>query len=275
MIFEHTHYRGFLRAVLSERLKKNPRYSLRAMAKQLGIQSSQLSEVLNGKANISIPNARRIALKLDLTKNEAEYFCLWVELETERDPLVREGLVSRMKDLNPEGRKVSDLSVDLFRQISDWQHSAILELVNLKNFELAPDSISKKLGISKLEAQVSLDRLERLELLARDAQGKWYRPDNDIRFTAGNDKTALYAFYRQMFKKVSESLNTQKPGSERISGFQTIPLSKEALPEIDQAVDRFYEEIIRIARKYPNKDSVYNLMVHFINLTHEKKDERL
>lgn len=46
-------YRNLLKEKLSKRLSLNPKYSLRAFARDLSISSGQLSLVLNGKKGIS------------------------------------------------------------------------------------------------------------------------------------------------------------------------------------------------------------------------------
>jgi uncharacterized protein (TIGR02147 family) len=269
-IYEHKDYRSFLRTVLADRVRKNPAYSLRALARQLEVPCSQLSQALNGKARLSTRAARRISHKLELPAPEADYFCLWVEIDAQKDPEIRAGLLDRLRKLAP-ARAVQDLSVDQFKQIADWRHSAVLELVNLPGFRLTAESAARKLGISKLDAQVVIDRLERLEMLYQDPAGAWVRAADDLRFTAPARSSAMRSLYRQLAEKMSAALDQQAPFTERLSGYETIPMAREALPEAREAVDRFFEEMIRVARKYPKKTDVYNLTVHLFNLTPERK----
>ncbi|MBI2609109.1 MAG: helix-turn-helix domain-containing protein [Deltaproteobacteria bacterium] len=49
---------------------KNPHYSLRAFSNKLGLSSSSVSEILNGKRRISIKMAKRIIQKLELSPRE-------------------------------------------------------------------------------------------------------------------------------------------------------------------------------------------------------------
>jgi uncharacterized protein (TIGR02147 family) len=97
MILEHTSYRNFLRSYLTNSTQKNPMFSMRAMARRLGLTGSQLSEVLNGKANFSFSRALRIARQLDLDDQEAEYFCWLVQMESESDPVGREMLTRQVE----------------------------------------------------------------------------------------------------------------------------------------------------------------------------------
>ncbi len=167
MIYEHKSYRSFLREVLADRTNKNPKYSLRAMAKNLGFASSSLSEVMTGKSGFSLPSARKIAAKLELSSEETEYLCLLVQLESSEDPEIRESLLTRLTSLMPKKLMIHDLGVDHFRQISEWYHSAILEMAELYHFELSPIKVAKRLGISKIEAEVAIERMFRLGLLKK------------------------------------------------------------------------------------------------------------
>jgi uncharacterized protein (TIGR02147 family) len=268
MIFEHSNHRSYLRDVLSERIRKNPAYSLRAMARQLGLVCSQLSEVMSGKGGLSLASAIRVARKLELSEEETEYFCWLVQLEGETDPGVRETLVQKVNRLRSarNARPLQDLSVDQFRQIADWYHSAIIELAGLPGFEFAPAAIAAMLGITRLEAEVALERLERLELLYRDERGRWRRSEEDIQVRSPVRNAAMRMFYRQMMDKASAALETQTP-DERLSGYETLTFSPEALPEARAAIDGFFEEMLRLSRKYPRNNHVYHLLVHFFDLT--------
>jgi transcriptional regulator with XRE-family HTH domain len=62
----------YLISIFNERKDKNPRYSLRAFARSLGVSSGQLSEILSGKRPLSHKLARRVSIALALTENESQ-----------------------------------------------------------------------------------------------------------------------------------------------------------------------------------------------------------
>lgn len=272
MIYAHFSYRTFLKEVLVDKTAKNPSYSLRAMARQLGVATSSLSEVLAGKSGFSLMAARKIALKLRLSPEETEYFCLLVQLEATKDLEIRESLLARIRGSNPNlPHQVHDLSVDQFMQISEWYHSAILELVSLDGKDMTAALAAKRLGTTKLQAEVAIDRLLRLELLERDCNGRLRRIHNRLiaRSNAQQDK-AQRKFFRQMLEKASSALETQSQ-RERVSGYETLPFSTEAVPEARSIMERFFAEMIALSRRTARKDSVYHLNVHFFNLTPGKE----
>lgn len=267
MIYEHTSYRAYLKDLLAQKTAHNPRYSLRAMAKQLGIAPSSLSEVLGARCGISLTSARKIALRLGLSPEETEYFCLLVQLEASEDPLVRESISLRMRSINPKAGHSHDLSVDQFRQIADWHHSAILELVSLEGDRFNATLAAKRLGISKIDAEVAVDRLVRLELLEADDRGKLNRVHNRLvaRSNAMQDQ-AIRKFFDQTLQKAAAALGNQSP-QERVSGYETLPLAAEAIPEAREIVERFFSEMIDLSRRTPRRRDVYHLTLHLFNLT--------
>ena len=56
-------------------------------------------------------------------------------------------------------QRPKDLSLDLFRCISDWHHYAILELTFVEGFDSDPKWLASQLGISNAEALYAVDRL--------------------------------------------------------------------------------------------------------------------
>ncbi len=59
-------YRDILKNELERRMNANPRYSLRAFARDLLTPASRLSEVLNGRRGLSEASADRIVRRLKL-----------------------------------------------------------------------------------------------------------------------------------------------------------------------------------------------------------------
>lgn len=269
MIFEEYSYRDYLKSVLIERKKVNKSYSLRAMAKQLGFSGSQLSEAISGKANFSEQALRKIAKKLKLNPKETEYLCLLGEFENQKDLSVREITLKKIQKLTQRKKPILDLSVDYFVQISDWYHSAILELVSIPNFNFEASNIAGLLKISKAEAELAIERLIRLGML-EESDRKFKRTVADFVIQSNEKNAAMKKFYRQMMSKASEALDEQNP-TERWSGYETFPVAEEALPEIREACNRFFDEVLEISRNHPDPQNVFHMFTHLFNLTPQRK----
>jgi uncharacterized protein (TIGR02147 family) len=257
-------YRDFLKATLTEKQKGN---SLTAFSKKLGLSTSFLSEVLNNKKSLSVEMALRIAMKLGLTESETQYFCLLTQLEQEKDAELREEILRRLGSLNPN-RPTHDLSLDLFKVIAEWHHFAILEMTHISGFKFGATALAQKLGISKMEAEVAIERLERLELLEQDSKGRYRKAHNYLLSESKAPNAALKQYHRGILEKALESLNSQTP-KERMSSTDILPIDSRYLKDVDKLSQEFSSAVFRLAEKSSVKDSVYALSVHFLKLNKE------
>jgi uncharacterized protein (TIGR02147 family) len=110
----------------------------------------------------------------------------------------------------------------------------------------------------------------RLEFIEVDELGKYKRHEIGFQIRSEVKNAAMRNFYRQMFQKASVALDEQSP-QERWSGYETIPVSKASIPEVRAACDAFFEQVLAISSKQEKKEDVYHLLVHFFNLTPERK----
>ncbi len=67
-------FRQFLADELNRRAQSTPRYSLRAFARQLEVDSSFLSKILTGKRTVTIRTIRLFGERLNLPHNELHKF---------------------------------------------------------------------------------------------------------------------------------------------------------------------------------------------------------
>src|SRR4051812_2340511 len=102
---------AFLKSELSKRCERNPRYSLRAFARSLGVSHTVLSLVLAGKRPLARKSALRISERLELDPTQKATFL-------------------QFGDPGPRFQ-AQQLSLDQFALIADWYHYAILSLLEL------------------------------------------------------------------------------------------------------------------------------------------------
>jgi uncharacterized protein (TIGR02147 family) len=272
MIFEHQEYRTFLKTTLATKAKTQEGYSLRAFSERIGISASFLSEVLNAKKSLSVELAFRLAINLDLTEAETQYFCLLVQLEQEKDPLFREKLARRLADLNPS-RPAHDVSADLFKLISEWYHAAILELTYLPGLKVTPDLVARCLNITKSEAETAIERLLRLELLEKDAKGDLRKNHNYVAAESSVPVGAFREFHGQLLGKAVTALQAYTP-AERMSATDVVAIDSKHLAKVDRLSREFSAAVMKLAEKSKVKDSVYALSVHFFPLAkHEGRHQ--
>jgi len=243
--------------------------SLRAFAQKVGLSNSYLSEILNGKKSLSIDLAFKIAVKLGMTDKETQYFCLLVQLEQATDPFFRDELLKRLRESNPE-RPGYDLSADLVQSIAEWYHAAILELSHVPGFQMTPEGVARALEISKIDAELAIDRLLRLELLERDKLGVLRKSHDYVFSEAHIPNVAFKKFHGEMLNKAYKAIYAQTP-DERISATDVIALDPKHLKKVDKLSREFSAAVLNLADKSKVRSHVYALSTHFFRLTQTRK----
>lgn len=271
MIFSHSSYRTFLKTVLAEKQLKNKAYSLRAMARDLGLKPAHLSALIKGKNGLSLTSAMRAAQALGLDDSATEYLCLLVQYEAAKIPRLKETFLERMRAIN-KTTEVKDLNVDLFKMMSEWYHIPILEMTVLEGFQLTAENVAKKLGISRIQAEVAIERLIRLELLERGADGRFRKAVDNYVFKSSKPNPALRAFHKQMIMKAHDSIETQSP-EERYVGSQTFSINPNDLKEASEIINEFRKKMVDLFDRSEKKTKTYHLGIQLFDLTKGEKNE--
>jgi uncharacterized protein (TIGR02147 family) len=256
-------YRQILKHELEARCDQNPRYSLRAFARDLDLAPSRLSELLSGKQGLSRAAAQRICAALNFSKEETDRFCDLVDSLHARSEADRVAASARLRKYEKVS-KVYQLQEDAFRVISEWYHLGILELMQLKDFRDDSRWLASKLGISQVQVELAIERLLRLRLLAKEndrlvpAKEQGNVPD-DI------PSASIKKFHRQILEKASEALYMQGK-DQREFGAVVIAVNKSQLAELKADMRKFQHEICTKASEAPDKDGLYCLAIQFFDM---------
>ena len=198
-------YQDLLIHEFEVRLNRNPSYSLRAYARDLGISASNLSRILNGQQDLSLRKAQPIAKVLGLSGREAQYFYALIQAHHSRSDLKRKTALDRLETQEMAG---TELSLEYFQMVSDWHYFAILELTQVKGFTSTATWIAKRLGLTVETVQQSIEQLKRMELLDESKKGVWSK-NYDFRATpSGIPSRAIKTHHQQILKKAETALFT-------------------------------------------------------------------
>lgn len=258
---ETTDYRSYLRDVLANRCQNNPRYSLRAFARDLEISPSRLSEVLNGKYGLSKSAACEIAKKMGLNDYEQKYFADLVEANHGRAKNVRAEAQARIDAIATD---YNQLNLDSFKVISDWYHYAILELIQTEQFQYDEVWMSKALGISQYELSSALARLKRLELVAEEGNTLKIK-EAFTTTTNGIPSDAIKKFHKQILEKATQSVSLQTVEERDLSSV-ILTVDKSDIPEAKEMITNFRRSFDKRFGQSSKKNSVYCLAIQFFNL---------
>jgi plasmid maintenance system antidote protein VapI len=137
-------FRMHLQQTLGERCARNPRYSLRAFARQLAIDHSTLSQLLRGTRAISASTIVRIGTRLGMDRHVIETF-----VEQERQ--------------YPSQHSAKEIEMQ----------RALLELVTLEIFRPDVGWIARVLGTTADAVNIALAQLLAMGALQMNDRNQW------------------------------------------------------------------------------------------------------
>lgn len=263
-------YRQFLKDRFGVLREKNPRYSLRAFARDLEIPPGRLSEVLSQKAGLSAKSAEKIASKLGLSAKEKKFFINQVLSTDGRAKSSRISAAQQIKTLKEEYENYTQINLDQFKVISDWYHFAIIDLLKTNTFKNDMNWISKRLGISKIETELAIERMKKLNLI-QSVKGRLQVKSSTVNTPTDISSEAIRKFHKQVLNKAILAIDFQTIEQRDFSAV-TMPISTRLLPEVKQKIKEFRRALNDwIAANPAPKNEVYCLNVQFFKLTECKE----
>jgi uncharacterized protein (TIGR02147 family) len=253
----------FIKGALLERVKNNPSYSLRALARDLGVSHGYLSLVINGKKKVSLKRVLPFVQALGLEKSQAELFKECVLL-THAQPTKNKTAA--------DGRGNSDwfiLELERFKVMSEWYHIPILELTLLDGFKATSKNISERLELPYDVTKKALGRLEKLGLLSRQS-GVWKKEKRKLAIPVSDPNRAIRYYHRQMIHKGLRALELgdQDFGFRDFTG-ATMPLNPKRLGAAKKKIEKFRKNLMRFLSTGPCSE-IYQLNVQLFRLTKAK-----
>jgi len=258
------------------RVELNPRYSMRAFARDLDVSPGQMSLLLAGKKGISLERAKTMAERMELKAAEKDYFLNQAVLMFARSGAAKKIAKDTLQHLNLQRDSIR-LSKEVFIAVSDWYHFGILFAMRLKNY---PDGcaefgevgfLSKTLKVSEDEIQTALVRLAKLGAIQK--QGAFHQPLQDYVLTAGGaPSAAIRKFHRQIMQKALIAMESQSI-DERYLNTMMMTIDSGDYPKMIEEIKIFYASIMKRYGKDKTQkgDQVYALALQFFRASHPVK----
>ncbi len=254
----------FVRVLQSEfnsRLRKNSGYSLRAFAKHLLLNPAELSLILRNKRGMTDQKAERITKILCLSPKEKEAFL---------NSLAASRRKTRSKQL--EDSKKNPIEIEetelTFKIISEWEHFAILSLMDNCDFTCCNEWISERLGIPKLRTEECIRNLEESGYLKTKVNGlnKVYeKVHKDLKTTEDVLSVALMKSHLENSDIAKKKLR-EVPLELRDFSSVTISLNKKNLTDAKKIIRKFRKEFAELLDS-SSGDHVYQINLQLFPLT--------
>jgi uncharacterized protein (TIGR02147 family) len=247
---------SLLRERLRAAMRRNPRFSLRSFAKQLGINHSTLSQVLRSRRRLSGRDLEAVAKHMGLSEETIRVYVR--NFQKKSIPL-------------PESLRCYHFDLDTFQFLSVWYHYAILELIEVEGFKTDSRWIANTLGIAVEDVNIALQRLLRLGLLEMSGRDHWIDKSGDAEFhsTALNE-----AACNQMNQEIHElAIDAIKriPSQHRVHRLAVVAVGSGKLPQLKMMADDFMNQLRSLVSESDAKDDVYQVEISFFPVTTLKK----
>lgn len=233
-----------LKAELQRRCHENPRYSLRAFARFLGISHTVLSLVFSGKRPLSRRARLLIADRLALP---AEVTASWMEEKKQ--------VVSSQRHAS----QYQFIDLETFSLISDWVHYAILSLLDVEGAIAEPRWIAKRLNINESLAKISFERLAEIGLI-HQVDGVWKQSGKAIKVENKVSTAVTRRFQTQLLHKALESLE-RDPVEARDFSSMTLAIDPQHINYAKERIRQFRRDLTAELEAKGRPKEVYNLTV--------------
>lgn len=239
-------YQAMLASALSERAKRNARFSLRAFAKQIHVQPSQLSRVLAGKAHFSKSAAKGIAKKAFDSELTQELFIKLVHVANTRDDASHPLVQNIQTLLALQDQRVIDPSDDV--PFTSWKDFAALEATELKAFQPEPKWLAAVLGIDEAEARAVLERLIRvglLKVITRKGKSTLVKSNLKIETKDGVPSKVMRNIQGEFLDSAKSAMRSQ-PIERRKYAMRTVAIREQDWAALKAAANRFMATVSKL-----------------------------
>ena len=177
-LLEYNQYKTYLKDTL-EGPETNQRGQKAKLAKDLGIQTTYLSQVLRGQAHLSLEQAERLNRAWGHTEQESHYFLLLVQLARAGTPQLKKYFEEQLEAVKQErfnlhkrlGLKSELSTSDQAAYYSSWVFAALHVFASIPDFQTR-DALAKKLDLSPSQVGEALDFLVQIGVI-NEKNGKY------------------------------------------------------------------------------------------------------
>ncbi|MBC7466488.1 MAG: TIGR02147 family protein [Bdellovibrio sp.] len=259
-------HREYIKRELAARVRRRPLYSQRAFARDMGLAPSSLTDFLKGRIGFSSGRISQISKQLGLSTEQKSHWNDLIEGKFSRDIEKRKLSLVRVR-ARLESEK-SAFSMEEFKSISEWQHCAYLELIDLNpkkysDVKIAANDLQIPLKLMKETQQ----RLLQLNLIKLTEDGLYQvEPNRNL----GNriPSESIRHFHQQILEKATVALETQSM-QRRFNSSTIVGLPKSKIGPIIEELNSMAFKILEPHLDAVNgevNEELYCLSLQFFDL---------
>ncbi|MCI6872759.1 MULTISPECIES: TIGR02147 family protein [Hallerella] len=266
-VLQYTNYRVFLHDYYAYKKSTSAVFSLRFFAAKAGLSShAHLKLVMDGKRNITKNTVVKIIQGLNLADERATYFenlVFFNQAKTDKEKAFYYGKLVK----STPGSRLHKMDQAHFRIFTEWYHSVIREMVELRGFNPAPEWISRRLGgtITPAQAAESLNLLSSLGLISRTANG--YSQAQSL-ITTDDEVSDLLVkqYHRQMLDQAKDSMENV-PAEKRDISAVTFAIQRKDFPALKKHLQLMRKELLDFSSESGTGEDVVQVNIQLFPLT--------
>ncbi|MEY4630353.1 MAG: hypothetical protein RIQ81_473 [Pseudomonadota bacterium] len=213
-IFGFSDYREYMTHRISS--DEEGRGYQKKLAVAAGCQSSYLSQVLSGQANLTVEQAVGLCVWWQFDEDETDFFLALVQIDRAGTPKLREHLQQKIDQLRTRRRKLSNRFRDAgeitpgqeTEYYSTWYLPIIHTMVSVPRFR-KPAAIAAALSMPQSAVESALANLEKAGLV-QQKDGLWSNTARSIHLKS--DSPLNYVYHGNIRQLAGRSMQRTEPG---------------------------------------------------------------
>ena len=259
-VFDHLDYRAFLKAWYKQAKAASRSVSYRWVAAKVGYSSPGfLTQILQGKTNVSLTTAEGFADVAGLKGREREYFLtlvVWNQAKDQKSLDRARAKLERFREF-----RIKELHSEQERFLESWHHAAIREILGIKPFQGDLESLARSLDppIAPSLAKHSIELLVSLGLATRTSRGIERR---DPSLTSGHvfQSETTNHFFRELHALGARAMD-HFPKEDRNLSWVTLSISERSKTEILEELRSFRKRVLEIASRDDRPTRIHQLTI--------------
>lgn len=262
MNYEANYYSKKLKEVLVQKQRVNKNYSLRAFSRDLDMHPATLTLVLQEKRPLPKKNIENVIQKLEMNPSEEAIF---------RESLIRKKhTILDQVEVSEEYHNRFILDDSQYKAIAEWEHYAVITLMETDNFESSIKHICERLEISQMRAETVLRNLEIAQLIGKNEQGNYVLLKGPLRTTEDISSKALRVSHKETLDMSKTKLDEVEVELRDFSSM-TVAVDPKNLPEAKTIIREFRKKMASLLRD-GERTEVFQLAIQLYPITNIQKE---
>ena len=265
-VFEYLDYRVYLKDFYDDRKSHQFFFSYRYFGGKVGVDPSYLAKVVLKCRHIADESIAAIAAFCELKDKEAEYFEAMVYFIKAKSH--KQSKLNFEKMLAIRNVSAQKLLADQYEYYRKWYYSAVRSV--LEYYEFAGDykALAAVLSpaISVKEAKEAIALLTKLDLIKRDADGRYGLTGASVTSGGKWHSLAIEAFQEETIRLSQEALQ-RHPKSDRDISTITMNVNAKDYADMRERIKEFRSALINQISSSTDPDRTYQLNITLFPLT--------